>query len=174
VSETLPLHADLGSLAGLVGTWRGSGRGEYPTIETFAFEEETRFWHAGAAFLYYHLRSWSPESGAHLHSELGFWRAGAGGRVDVTLAHPLGLTEVADGTVREGTIELASVSVGRTPEDAAPVSALARRYTLVGDVLEYEVSMATDAVPVVLHIVGRLQRSDDGSRPDDLQQTAPS
>ena len=99
VSETLLLHADLGSLAGLVGTWRGGGRGEYPTIDTFAYEEETRFWHAGAAFLYYHLRSWSPKSGAHLHSELGFWRAGAGGRVDVTLAHPLGLTEVAEGTV---------------------------------------------------------------------------
>jgi THAP4-like, heme-binding beta-barrel domain len=168
VSETLPLHADLASLAGLVGTWRGSGRGEYPTIETFAFEEETRFWHAGAAFLYYHLRSWSPESGAHLHSELGFWRAGPGGRVDVTLAHPLGLTEVADGTVHGGTIELASVSVGRTPEDAAPVTVLERRYTLAGDVLEYEVSMATDTVPVVLHIVGRLERADDGSRPGDL------
>jgi hypothetical protein len=27
-------------------------------------------------------------------------------------------------------------------------------------VLEYEVAMATDTVPVVLHIVGRLERAD--------------
>jgi hypothetical protein len=166
VSDALTPHADLGPLADLVGTWRGRGRGEYPTIETFDFEEETRFWHAGAGFLYYHLRSWAPETGAHLHSELGFWRAGAGGRVDVTLAHPLGLTEVADGTIRDGTIELASVSVERTPVDAAPVTLLERRYTLAGDVLDYEVSMATDSVPVVLHIVGRLERApgEDGNR----------
>ena len=161
MSGPLPLDAGLEALAGLVGTWRGRGQGEYPTIEEFEFEEETRFWHAGAEFLYYHMRSWSPGSGAHLHSELGFWRCGPGGRVDVTLAHPLGLTEVADGTVRGGTIELSSVSVERTPEDAAPVTALERRYSLVGDVLEYEVAMATDDVPVVLHIVGRLERVGD-------------
>jgi hypothetical protein len=119
VNEAPAPDADLRSLAGLLGTWRGRGRGEYPTIETFDFEEETRFWHAGAGFLYYHLRSWAPGSGMHLHSELGFWRAGPGGRVDVTLAHPLGLTEVADGTIRDGVIELASVSVERAPEDAA-------------------------------------------------------
>jgi hypothetical protein len=119
VTEAITPHADLGALAELLGTWRGGGRGEYPTIETFDFEEETRFWHAGAGFLYYHLRTWAPESGMHLHSELGFWRAGPGGRVDVTLAHPLGLTEVADGTIRDGVIELASVSVERAPEDAA-------------------------------------------------------
>lgn len=154
-----PVDPGLGELAGLVGTWRGRGRGEYPTIEEFEFDEETRFWHAGAAFLYYHLRSWSPGSGVHLHSELGFWRAGPGGRVDVTLAHPLGLTEVADGTIRHGTIELSSASVGRTPEDAAPVTALERRYTLAGDVLEYEVWMATESVPAVLHVVGRLERA---------------
>jgi hypothetical protein len=158
VTEAITPHADLSSLAALLGTWRGRGRGEYPTIETFDFEEETRFWHAGAGFLYYHLRSWAPESGMHLHSELGFWRAGPGGRVDATLAHPLGLTEVADGTIRGGVIELATVSVERTPEDAAPVTRLERRYTLAGDVLEYEVSMATDTVPAVLHIVGRLER----------------
>ena len=60
----LPLHPDAEPLAFLLGTWRGTGRGEYPTIETFDFEEETRFWHAGASFLYYHLRTWSPSAGS--------------------------------------------------------------------------------------------------------------
>ena len=70
-----PLHPDAEPLRFLLGTWRGRGRGEYPTVETFDFEEETAFSHAGAAFLSYRLRTWSPASGAHLHSELGFWRA---------------------------------------------------------------------------------------------------
>jgi hypothetical protein len=148
---------DVGPLAVLIGTWRGSGTGEYPTMEPFPFEEETRFWHAGAGFLYYHLRTWSP-SGTHLHSELGFWRSLPGGGVDVTLAHPLGLTEVAEGTIRSGEIVLASTSVERTPQNASPVVALERRYTVAGDELGYEVGMATDDVPLALHIVGRLRR----------------
>jgi hypothetical protein len=153
-----PAEPEVGPLAVLLGTWRGGGIGEYPTMESFPFEEETRFWHAGAGFLYYHLRTWSPGSQAHLHSELGFWRSLPGGGVDVTLAHPLGLTEVAEGTNRDGVIHLASTSVERTPQNASAVVALERRYAVSADELEYDVRMATDDVPLALHIVGRLQR----------------
>jgi hypothetical protein len=78
--------------------------------------------------------------------------------VDVTLAHPLGLTEIGEGTLAGGRIELASTSVERTPQGASPVTALERRYSVSGDTMEYEVLMATDAVPLVLHIVGTLER----------------
>jgi hypothetical protein len=151
---------ELGALAALLGTWRGGGRGEYPTMDSFPFEEETRFWHPGAGFLYYHLRSWDPASGDHLHSELGFWRPAPGGRVDVTFAHPLGLTEIAEGTIADGEVRLSSRSVERTSENASPVTALERRYTISGDVLEYEVLMATERVPLALHITGALRRVD--------------
>jgi len=153
-----PLHPDARPLELLLGTWRGRGRGEYPTIEPFDFEEETCFSHTGAAFLSYRLQTWNPESGSHLHSERGFWRAHPGGGVDVTLAHPLGLTEIAEGTLADGRIGLVSTGVQRAPRGASPVTVLERRYQVSGDTMDYEVLMATDTVPLVLHIVGALER----------------
>ena len=76
----------------------------------------------------------------------------------MTLAHPLGLTEVAEGTNRGGQIELSSTSVARTPVGASAVTSLERRYVVSGDVMDYEVQMATDGTPLVLHITGRLER----------------
>ena len=59
------LHDDLRPLAFLLGTWRGEGAGEYPTIEPFAYREEMRFEHVGDTFLCYQQASWSPDDGGH-------------------------------------------------------------------------------------------------------------
>ena len=45
-------------LAWMVGTWRGTGRGEYPTIQPFTFEQEVVFNHDGRNFLNYYSRTW--------------------------------------------------------------------------------------------------------------------
>ena len=57
---TIPegLHPDLNPLAWMIGTWRGKGRGEYPTIETFEYAHEVVFNHDGRPFLNYFSRSW--------------------------------------------------------------------------------------------------------------------
>ena len=34
------LHPELMPLAWIVGMWRGTGRGEYPTMQPFTFEQE--------------------------------------------------------------------------------------------------------------------------------------
>jgi THAP4-like, heme-binding beta-barrel domain len=152
------LHEDLEPLAFLLGTWRGEGRGEYATIESFDYREEVRFWHADKPVLGYSLRSWGTPSEAAMHSESGFWRPGAGGTLEVALAHPLGVAEIAEGTVSDTSIRLSSALVARTTT-GAPVTAVERRYDLVEDVLEYELLMATDEVELSLHLRGRLRRA---------------
>ena len=92
---SLALHDDVSWLAFLLGTWRGEGTGEYPTIEPFTYRETVTFDHAGDAWFSYIQESWTPD-GKPLHFERGFLRPGnADGDVEFVLAHPIGVTEVA-------------------------------------------------------------------------------
>jgi hypothetical protein len=159
------LHPDLGPLTCLLGTWRGEGHGGYPTIGAFDFGEWMHFEHVGDPFLMSAQRSWLVADDAPLHLERGFWRPGSSSaRIELTLAHPLGLTEVAEGTVRvDGeitTLELATGSVGRTSTGMA-VSGLRRRYEVGADELRYEIDMATDTTPMTRHLTATLRRVPD-------------
>src|SRR5215210_4000586 len=122
------LHPDTEPFAFLLGTWRGGGSGEYPTIDPFRYGEEMRFEHVGDPFLLYAQRSWLlGDEPMPLHFERGFLRPGAGpGAVELTLAHPLGLTEVAEGWIRGTRIDVVSTSVAST-STGSPVTRLERR-----------------------------------------------
>ncbi len=37
------LHPDMGPVAWMLGTWRGNGHGDYPTIDAFEFGQELIF-----------------------------------------------------------------------------------------------------------------------------------
>ena len=153
-----PLHADLEPLAFLVGTWRGTGKAEYPTIEPFDYEEELTFEHVGDTFLLYEQRSWSPEDGAPIHFERGFLRPGEDGLIELTLAHPLGLTEVSEGELVGTSFELTAKDVGRTTT-GMDVIGLVRRYRVDGDDLTYVTDMATERTPMALHLDASLRRA---------------
>jgi THAP4-like, heme-binding beta-barrel domain len=149
-------HPDVEPLAFLLGTWRGGGVGGYPTMEPFRYGEEMTFEHVGDPFLLYAQRSWA-DDGAPLHLERGFLRPGGSGRVELTLAHPLGLTEVAEGELEGTDLRLASRSVGRTAT-GSPVAAVRRRYRARGDELTYELDLELDAVPMTRHLQATLRR----------------
>ena len=151
------LHDALSTLAVLLGTWRGEGRGMYPTIEPFSYREEMTFEHVGDPFLLYGQESWSPE-GDPVHFERGFLRPGAdAGSLELCLAHPIGVTEVGHGSIDGAEIALVSDRIGRTAT-GMDVAGLIRHYRVDGDVLTYEIYMATDTTPMTRHLEARLRR----------------
>jgi hypothetical protein len=153
----LPLHPDLEPLAMLLGTWSGSGRGEYPTIESFAYRETVTFAHAGKPVMAYAQRTARSDDGTPLHAESGFLRPGGPGRLELVLAHGFGVVEVAEGTVDGSRIELRSVAVHGT-STAKEVRQIERDLVVDGDVLRYEVRMAAVGVPLTHHLSAQLVR----------------
>jgi hypothetical protein len=155
-----PVHADLLPLSFLLGTWRGEGDCSYPTIEDLRYGEELTFAHVGEPYLLYLQRSWVPADDAPVHLERGFLRPGEG-ELELTLAHPLGLTEISHGKLRGTSFELATDpgAVGRTHTGMA-VTAVARRYRVQDEVLRYELDMATEQTSMTLHLAGTLRKVD--------------
>ena len=151
---------DLGPLAQLLGTWRGTGRVSYPTIDDRDYREEISFERlAGKAVLAYAQRTHHPATGQPMHSETGYWRAPAPGRVEVVLAHPTGIVEVLEGSAAPGRVELTSTCTAGA-STAKEVTALRRRFEIDRDLLRYEVDMAAVGVALTHHLAAELRRVD--------------
>jgi len=150
-------HPDIEPLLFLLGTWRGEGKGEYPTIQSFAYGEEVRFWHVGKPILSYTQRTWALDDDRPLHAEMGFWRPQAGGALEVILAHPFGITEIEIGAVSGHRVELMTHSIEGSPT-AKEVTRVERSFHITGDVLGYDLRMAAVGEPVTHHLRAELRR----------------
>src|SRR5581483_6497811 len=144
-------------LAFLLGTWSGRGRGYYPTIEPFEYEETITFAHIGKPFLTYAQRTASLADGRPLHAETGYWRPPRRGWVEVVLAHPNGLVEVSEGPFADGHLALASSAIGRTGT-AKDVSAVQRDILLSDHLIRYVLRMAAMGTPMTDHLEAELAR----------------
>ena len=152
------MHPDLAPIAFLLGIWRGEGTGVYPTIAGFAYGEEIRFSEVGKPFLAYSQRTWALDDQRPLHAEAGYWRPQPGGRLEVVLAHPTGVTEIQEGTVGEERIDLTATVIGRTAS-AKEVTGLRRMFERTApDTLRYQVDMAAAGQPLQLHLTAELHR----------------
>lgn len=154
---TPPLHETVAPLAGLVGTWSGTGRGVYPTIEPFEYAESVTIGHVGKPFLSYLQRTQHPGTGAPMHTESGYFRMVGPDRVEFVLAQPTGMVEVLEGTLDLGSVRLQTTLVGRTGS-AKEVTAVERELTWRDDVLSYVVRMAAVGSPLTEHLTGELRR----------------
>jgi nitrobindin-like protein len=154
VSQQLP--PTLEPLAFLIGSWRGEGEGEYPGFDRFRYTEELSFEHVGDPFLLLTESSWTPD-GAPLQFERGTLRPVDEGRVDLTLAHPIGVAEVSEGTIDGTNMVLRSTAVVRTAT-GSPVTEIERRYQLEGGRLSYELEMAMEGVARTFHVRATLAK----------------
>lgn len=159
MSTSPPLHPSLGHLGWLVGTWEGTGNGDYPTIEPFEYAEQVTITHTGRPFLTYHQRTWDRNRTQPLHTESGYLRPGAGPEgVEFLVVQPTGLAEVSEGSVRDGVLAVVTSSVART-STAKDVRSVRRRLWLDDDELCYELWMAYAEVPDTVHLEARLRRT---------------
>ena len=155
------LHPDLMPLAWLLGTWHGNGRGDYPTIEEFTYEQDVVFAHDTRPFLHYFSRTWiTDEEGNRVRPgalETGFIRSVGEGKLEVLLTHPTGIAEVWYGEVDGPRMTLATDIVART-ETAKEVTAGQRMYGLVEGSLMYAYDLAAEGQPLQSHLWGKLER----------------
>jgi hypothetical protein len=125
----------------------------------FRYQEEIRFEDLGGDVAYIQ-RAWDPASGMILHAEAGIWRATGDGAVVATIAQAR-RTEVSEGTIHDGAIDLATTSTGAAA-GVLPVTASRRSYRLDGDGLSYEYAMSIrDMASAEQHLAGVVRRTAD-------------
>lgn len=175
----MELNPAVAHLAPLLGTWRGGGRGDYPTIEAFEYTEEVTIGHVGKPFLAYSQRTKGAD-GAPLHAESGYLRPDGESGLELLVVHPSGIAEVLVGEVTEthyGLLVVLGAGAGRGGGDgsenrvgpagrvflaptAKQVDATERRISVDGDVMHYEVHMAAVGEPLTPHLEATLHRAD--------------
>ncbi len=155
------LNPECAKVAWLLGTWRGNGHGDYPTIEGFEFGQECIFTHDGRPFFHYMSRGWIVDADGNkvrdAAIETGFLRPKATGEVELLLTHNTGFVEIYVGEVDGAKIELSTDAVVRTGT-AKEYSAGHRMYGLVEGDLLWAYDMAAMGQELQPHLWGRLVR----------------
>ncbi|MFC9896130.1 peroxynitrite isomerase [Nocardia sp. NPDC127579] len=159
--SSVAVHPEIAPLAPLLGTWRGAGRGEYPTIQPFEYLEEIRFGHLGRPFLTYRQRTRAADGSRPMHAETGYLRCPRPGHLELILAHPTGITEICEGelSIDDGELrmEFDSTAIGRS-STAKAVTALGRSLRVAGDTIDYTLRMAAVGEPLQHHLAATLRR----------------
>jgi hypothetical protein len=153
----MPMHPDVAALAFLIGTWQGRGKGVYPTITGFAYDETVEIAAPPKPFLTYSQRTKRAESGEPLHMETGYFRPAGPGGVELVIAQPTGIVEVHSGTIEHGHIHLRADAVARTT-NAVRVDTVERVITVSGDVMRYRLLMGAVGQAHQLHLAAELHR----------------
>ncbi len=151
------IQKDIDTLAPFLGRWRGRGRGYYPTITPFEYEEECEYRPSGKPFVIYSQKTWDSRTGEPLHQEVGYLRPKPGGLVEIVIAHPTGIAEILEGSIRNGKIDAESTHVGLT-STAKDVRKLRRQISVEGDSMRYTLFMAAVGVPMQEHLSCSLTR----------------
>ena len=96
----------------LVGTWKGKGKGIYPTIEPFEYEETLVIEKMPKKPVYmYTQKTISLVNGDLMHLESGFIR-NIGNKIELVLAAPNGLATIEQGSFdQDGVLKLSLMGI---------------------------------------------------------------
>ncbi|MCL1600280.1 MAG: FABP family protein [Actinomycetia bacterium] len=153
----LEVHPAVQPVAFLLGTWRGTGNGDYPTIEPFTYEETVTFEHFGKPFVAYTQRTKGADGGP-LHTETGYIRMTEDGKLELVISQPSGITEIHTGTRDNSRLEFTSVTVSLSPS-AKQVDRVGRVIEVVGDIMTNELMMSAVGEPYQWHLGATLHRT---------------
>ena len=132
---SVTVHPFVLPVRSLLGRWRGRGRGEFPTIAAFEYDEEVRFTQlsSGRPVLQYTQSTQHPLSHQPMHGESGFWRFGAAqtgepqqqqAPVELCISQASGITEICEGEMR--TLEAEAAAAGGAVTISVTSSSVAR------------------------------------------------
>ena len=131
----------------LEGTWRGDGRGGYPTVTSFDYRETLAFTRRDENTLAYEQRTQKRYDGQTewlvSHWESGFIRVLESGELELVNAQSGGRSEVLTGTVEMSGSTFKIHFVSKTITNDPRMLSSARRFELEGDTLRYEMDMQT-------------------------------
>ena len=133
------------------GSWQGTGKGAYPTITPFEYEEHLHF-EVNLAYplIHYEQKTVLLPDRQPSHWESGFIRVLENGAIEISNSQDSGRVEVLRGFLnletladRELLIEFNHVAIAHDPR----VVQTRRIFSLRGDVLRYQKFMATHTTP---------------------------
>ena len=133
----------------LEGTWKGEGRGGFPTVNSFKYHETLTFTRRDEKTLAYEQRAQKRYDGSsdwiESHWENGFIRILESGKLELVSAQ-IGRAEVLVGTIESIDAMFRIHLVGKTITNDARMVSSARTFELEGDTLRYEMEMQTTKV----------------------------
>jgi len=133
----------------LEGTWKGEGRGQFPTVTSFDYRETLTFTRRDEKTLAYEQRTQKRYDGQtewlESHWENGFIRILESGELEMTSAQ-IGRTEVLVGNIEATNGRFRIHFVSKTITNDPRMVSSARNFELEGDTLRYEMEMHTTAV----------------------------
>lgn len=151
------MHDAVAPLSLLLGSWRGSGHGEYPTIRSFDYLDAWEFTQANKPFIQFSEQTWNGD-GHPLHVETGYLRCVGPGVVEIVGALPTGQSECGRGTVGLAPLRIETEATAQNTESAKHVDRIVRRFEVDGDDLHYRMEMAAVGQGLTLHLTAHLRR----------------
>ena len=147
----------------LQGTWKGEGRGQFPTVTSFDHRDTLIFTRRDEKTLVYEQRAQKRYDGStdwlESHWESGFIRILENGDLELVSAQ-IGRSEVLIGTIQTLNNMIRIHFVSKSIMNDPRMVSSARTFELEGDVLHYEMEMQTTKVDQSTpHLKTALQRS---------------